>query len=76
MVMSNLYKQIQITKTQTIYKLLYYKEITNISTRITCPAKEVSSYVLLSWDVFHSKGVFLYCYRPPEYSVLLVRRVL
>ena len=53
----------------------YYvtKEITNISTRITCPTEEVSSYVLLSWDVFHSKGVFLSRYRPPEHSVVLVQ---
>ena len=62
------------------YKLYtnYYitKEITNISTRVTCPAEEVSSYVLLSWDVFHSKGAFLYPYRPPEHSVVLVQRVL
>ena len=62
------------------YKLYthYYitKEITNISTRITCPTEEVSSYVLLSWDVFHSKGVFLYRYCPPEHSVVLVRRIL
>ena len=54
----------------TKYKLLKYKlfskEITNISTRVTCPTEEVSSYILLTWDVFHSKGVFLYRYRPPE----------
>ena len=47
-----------------------------LSTRITCPTEVVSSYVLLTWDAFHSKGVFLYCYRPPEHSVVLVRRVL
>ena len=55
------------------YKLYtnYYitEEITNISTltRITFPTEEVSSYVLLSWDVFHSKGVFLYLNSPPEH---------
>ena len=70
--------KIQITKMQTIYKLLYYKpkEITNISTRVTRPAEEVSSNILPPWDVFHSKGVLLYRYGPPEHSVVLVRRVL
>ena len=58
------------------------KEITklyeNISTliRITCPAEEVSSHLLLPWDVFHSKGVFLDRYCPPKYSVHLVRHAL
>ena len=52
------------------------KEITNISTRVTRPAEEVSSNILPPWDVFHSKGVLLYRYGPPEHSVVLVRRVL
>ena len=53
------------------YKLYtnYYKsrKITNISTRVTCPAEEVSSNILPPWDVFHSKGVLLYRYGPPEH---------
>ena len=58
------------------------KEITkihdNISalTRITCPTEEIRSHVLLPWDVFHSKGVFLDCYCPPKHLVVLVYRVL
>ena len=60
----------------TNYIQIITKEITNISTQVTCPTEEVSSYVLLSWDVFHSKGVFLYSYRLPEHSVILARRVL
>ena len=47
----------------TKYKLPRYKLYTNI-------------YILPPWDVFHSKGVLLYCYGPPEHSVVLVRRVL
>ena len=62
------------------YKLYtnYYKsrKITNISTRVTRPAEEVSSNILPPWDVFHSKEVLLYRYGPPEHSVVLVRRVL
>ena len=69
--MSTISIKIQITKIQTIYK-----EITNISTRVSCPAEEVSSNILPPWDVFHSKGVLLYRYGPPEHSVVLVRRVL
>ena len=56
----------------TNYIQIITKEITNISTRVTCPAQEVSSYVLLPWNVFHSKGIFLYRYSPPEHSVILV----
>ena len=52
------------------------KVITNISTRITCPTEEVSSYVLLPWNVLHPKGVFLDCHCPPKHSVVLVRRFL
>ena len=74
--MSTMSTKIQITKIQTIYKLLQIKEITNISTRVSCPAEEVSSNILPPWDVFHSKGVLLYRYGPPEHSVVLVRRVL
>ena len=60
----------------TNYIQIITKEITNISTQVTCPTEEVSSYVLLSWDVFHSKRVFLYRYGPPEHSVVLVRCIL
>ena len=48
----------------TNYIQIITKETTNISTRKTCPDEEVSSYVLLSWDVFHSKGVLLHRYGP------------
>ena len=66
------------------YKLPYHQNTKdyqlhkNISTltRITCPTEEVSSYVLLPWDVFHSKGVFLDCYCTPKHSVVLVHCIL
>ena len=57
-------------------QIITNQEITNISTRVSCPAEEVSSNILPPWDVFHSKGVLLYRYGPPENSVVLVRRVL
>ena len=57
-------------------QIITNQEITNISTRVSCPAEEVSSNILPPWDVFHSKGVLLYRYGPPEHSVVLVRRVL
>ena len=61
----------------TVYiQIITNQEITNISTRVSCPAEEVSSNILPPWDVFHSKGVLLYRYGPPEHSVVLVRRVL
>ena len=52
----------------------YYitKEITNISTRITCPAQEIRSYVLFPWDVLHPKGVYLDYHCPPKHSIILV----
>ena len=68
--------KIQITKIQTISNYYKSRKITNISTRVTRPAEEVSSNILPPWDVFHSKGVLLYRYGPPEHSVVLVRRVL
>ena len=69
---------IQNTNHQNTNYTDYYVtgEITNISTRVTCPTEEVSSKVLPSWDVFHSKGVFLYRYGPPEHLVVLVQCVL
>ena len=57
-------------------QIITNQEITNISTRVSCPAEEVSSNILPPWDVFHSKGVLLYRYGPPEHSVVLVRHVL
>ena len=42
---------------KTNYIQIITKEITNISTGVTCPTEEVSSYVLLSWDVFHSRTI-------------------
>ena len=57
-------------------QIITNQEITNISTRVSCPAEEVSSNILPPWDDFHSKGVLLYRYGPPEHSVVLVRRVL
>ena len=57
-------------------QIITNQEITNISTRVSCPAEEVSSNILPPWDVFHSKGVLLYRYGPPEHSVVLVRCVL
>ena len=68
--------KIQITKIQTIYKLLQIKKNYQHITRVTRPAEEVSSNILPPWDVFHSKGVLLYRYGPPEHSVVLVRRIL
>ena len=53
-------------------QIITNQEIINISTRVSCPAEEVSSNILPPWDVFHSKGVLLYRYGPPEHSVVLV----
>ena len=55
-------------------KLPYYKRTYQHLTRIPYPTYEVSSHVLLPWDVFHSKEEFLDCYRPPtcRYSLNLL----
>ena len=74
---------VQLFKLSTKDKLPLNQEITILQeniltlTRIPCSTKEIRSHVpFLSWDVFHSKGVLLDCYRPPKYSVVLVRSIL
>ena len=40
-------------------------------TRISSRAQEVCPNVLLTWDIFYTERVFLYCHGPTEHTVIL-----